>query len=109
MVGGFLRFTWQQDDAAIDYKALYSGGLDFSGSSWSRDEDNIGVGYAYLDGGNQSVKSTQVFEAYYRALLNEYAAITADVQYMDDDLDQEDPHQHNPDGWIFGLRLTAEF
>ena len=109
IVGGFLRFTWQQEDAAVDYKALYSGGLNFSGSGWGRDEDNIGIGYAYLDGGNGDVDKTQVFEAYYRAVLNEYTAITADIQYMDDDLIEIDPRQDDPDGWIFGLRLTAEF
>jgi hypothetical protein len=109
IVGGFLRFTWQEEDAAVDYKSLYSGGLNFSGSGWGRDEDNIGIGYAYLEGGNQSVENSQVFEAYYRAMLNEYAAITADVQYMKDDLIEEDPRQENPEGWIFGLRLTAEF
>jgi porin len=109
ILGGFLRFTWQREDAAVDYKALYSGGMNFSGNSWRRDEDNIGIGYAYLAGGNQSVENTRVFEAYYRAVLNEYAAITADVQYMDDDLIKEDPRQDNPAGWIFGLRVTAEY
>jgi len=109
IVGGFLRFTWQEEDAAVDYKALYSGGLNFSGNVWNREEDNIGIGYAYLEGGNQSVENTQVLEAYYRAVLNEYAAITADVQYMDDDLIPKDPRQDSPAGWIFGLRFTAEF
>lgn len=109
IVGGFLRFTWQQEDAAVDYKALYSGGINFSGKGWNRDEDNIGVGYAYLEGGNQSVENTQVFEAYYRAVLNEYAAITADIQYMKDDITNVDSRQENPEGWIFGMRLTAEF
>ncbi len=109
VVGGFLRFTWQEDDAAVDYKALYSGGLNFSGNGWRREEDNIGIGYAYLEGGNGDVDETQVFEAYYRAVLNEHVAITADIQYMDDDLIDIDPEQDNPDGWIFGLRLTAQF
>ena len=93
----------------MDYKALYSGGINFSGKGWNRDEDNIGVGYAYLEGGNQSVENTQVFEAYYRAVLNEYAAITADIQYMKDDITNVDSRQENPEGWIFGMRLTAEF
>ena len=108
ILGAFLRFNWQEEDAAVDYKAQYSGGLNFSGKGWNRDEDNIGIGYAYLEGGNGDVDETQVFEAYYRAVLNEFAAITADVQYMDDDLVELDPRQDDPDGWIFGLRLTAE-
>lgn len=109
VVGGFLRLAWQQEDAAVDYKALYSGGLDFRGSGWGREEDNIGIGYAYLDGGNLDVDRSHVAEVYYRAVLNEYVALTADVQYMKDDLIEADPRQEDPDGWIFGLRLTAEF
>jgi hypothetical protein len=107
--GVFTRMAWQSGDAAVDYDALYSGGINILGSPWRRPDDNIGLGYAYLEGGNTDVKRTNVFEAYYRASLNEYFAITADVQYMDDDLDKVDPMQQNPDGWIFGLRATAAF
>jgi hypothetical protein len=109
VVGGFLRVAWQNDDAIVDYKSLYLGGLNFNGSAWNRDEDSISLGYAYLDGGNAGMNSSQVFETYYRAALNEYFAITADVQYMDDDLFEVDPRQDDPNGWIFGMRLTAEF
>ncbi|WP_133512097.1 carbohydrate porin [Candidatus Thiosymbion oneisti] len=109
VVGAFLRVSRQQDDAAVDYKSLYSGGFNLDGSGWNRDDDNIGIGYAYLDGGNQSIDQSQVFEAYYRAVLNEHTAITADVQYMKDELLKTDPRQDDPKGWIFGMRLTAEF
>lgn len=109
VVGGFLRLAWQEEDAAVDYRALYSGGLNFNGTGWNRDDDNIGIGYAYLEGGNGDVDATQVVEAYYRAVLNEFVAVTADVQYMDDDLITVDPRQDDPDGWIFGLRFTAQF
>lgn len=108
-MGGFLRFAWQTDDRAVDYKALYSGGLNFGGNGWGRDADNIGIGYAYLPGGNLDVDNSRVFEAYYRADLTGYAALTADVQYMKDDIEKIDPRQDNPIGWILGLRLTAEF
>jgi len=108
-VGAFLRLSRQQDDAAVDYKSLYSGGFNLDGSGWGRDDDNLGIGYAYLKGGNRNIDQSQVFEAYYRAALNEHAAITADVQYMKDELTKEDPRQDDPKGWLFGLRLTAEF
>ena len=108
-LGLFLRLTWQSTDAAVDYQALYSGGIDLSGDAWRRPEDNIGLGYAYLEGGNTDVKRTNVFEAYYRASLNDYLAVTADIQYMSDALAQIDPEQEDPEGWIFGLRATAEF
>ena len=46
-IGGWIRFGWQTDDAAVDYNAIYSGGVDFKGSSWGRQDDNIGIGYAF--------------------------------------------------------------
>jgi porin len=109
VVGAFLRFAWQTEDAAVAYKALFSGGLNFRGNGWGRESDNIGVGYAYLPGGNLDVDHSQVFEAYYRAGLNQYLSVTADAQYMEDDLEQADPRQDDPSGWIVGLRVTAAF
>jgi hypothetical protein len=109
IVGGWIRFAWADESAALYHKAGYSGGLNFSGKAWNRDEDNIGIAYAYLDGGNLDIENTLVAEAYYRAVMNEYVAITADIQYMADDLITVDPRQDNPDGWIFGLRIAAEF
>lgn len=107
-LGIFLRLGWQETDAAVDYEALYSGGLNITGNAWGRPSDTLGLGYAYLEGGNTDVNRTNVFEGYYRASLNDYFAITADIQYMSDALEQFDPAQKNPEGWIFGLRLTAE-
>jgi hypothetical protein len=105
IVGVFLRLGWQAEDAAVDYRAGYSGGLDFKGKAWGREADNIGIGYAYLDGGNTDVKRTNAFEVYYRFVLNETLALTADAQWMSDELEGED----GPEGWIFGLRAIAEF
>lgn len=105
VLGAWIRFGWQDDDAAVDFDALYSGGLDISGRAWGRGEDNIGLGYAYLNGGNLDVDKTQVAEAYYRFVLNDYFALTADVQHMKDDFKEGD----SPKGWIFGLRAAAEF
>lgn len=50
-----------------------------------------------------------MLEAYYRAAFGDYFALTADVQYMSDQLTQIDPGQRDPEGWIFGLRATAAF
>jgi porin len=109
VVGAFLRLAWQDEDAKVVHRALYSGGLNFNGSGWGREPDNIGIGYSYLDGGNQGIEDTRVFEAYYRVGINEYLGVTADVQHLKDNLEQEDPRQEDPDGWVFGMRLTAEF
>ncbi len=105
ILGAWIRFGWQDDGAAINYKAIYSGGLNISGSLWGRSSDNIGIGYAHMNGGNQDVDHTHVFETYVRVALNDIFAITGDVQYMKDSMKAGD----SPDGWIFGLRATAEF
>jgi len=108
VVGVFARFSWQTDDAAVDYKAAYTGGLNIAGNGWGRDDDNIGVGYAYLQGGNTGLDRSQVAEAYYRFRLNDTFAVTADVQYISDRYEPI-PQTLNPKGWIFGLRATAAF
>ncbi len=108
-LGLFLRLAWQDRDAAVDYEALYSGGLNVVGNAWGRESDNIGIGYAYLEGGNLDISGSHVFEAYYRVGLNDHVGLTADVQYMSDDRTEVDPLQENPEGWILGMRLTAEF
>ena len=105
VVGGWLRLGWQADDAAVDYSAVYSGGLDIKGSSWARPADNIGLGYALLNGGNLNIGSSHIAEAYYRWQLGEVFGLTADVQYMQDDYKAGG----GPSGWMFGLRAAAEF
>ena len=104
-LGAFLRFGWQTDKAAVDYDSIYSGGLDIKGSAWGRHGDNIGVGYAYLSGGNLAIQKSQIAEAYYRWQLGEVFALTADIQYQQDKYKIET----GPSGWIAGLRATAEF
>lgn len=105
VVGTFLRFGWQDDAAAVDYHSIWSGGIDIKGNPWNRAEDNIGLGYAWLDGGNQDIRQSQAAEAYYRFVVNTNLAFSADVQYMIDARHD----QENPRGFIYGLRLTAEF
>ena len=105
VVGGWIRFGWQTDKAAVDYNAIYSGGIDFKGSGWGRPADNIGLGYAYLNGANQDIKASRVAEAYYRWQLGEVFGLTADVQYMRDDYKAGG----GPRGWVFGLRAVAGF
>jgi hypothetical protein len=105
VVGGYLRFGWQDNDAAVNYDGIWSGGIDIRGSPWGRADDNIGLGYAYLDGGNLDINRSQVAEGYYRFVINPHLAVSADIQYMKDDLQ----HQEDPEGFIYGLRLTAEF
>jgi porin len=103
--GAFLRIGWQDDSAAITYDSIYSGGINIRGGPWGRPEDEIGLAYGYLPGGNQAVRGTHVAEIYYRFVSWEYLAITADVQYLRDDLRVAG----GPRGFILGLRFTTEF
>jgi porin len=107
IIGGWIRVGARDDDAAINYEYLYSGGININGALWGREVDNFGLGYAYLEGGNLDIDQTQVLEGYYRLVLNDYFSLTADVQYMKDDY--KDSADSEPEGMILGLRATAEF
>ncbi len=104
--GAWIRFDWEDDKALIDYNILISGGLNIIGKWYGRDEDNIGIGYAWLNGEND-FDYTQVAEVYWRFLLNDYFAVTADLQYMKDKYDT--PDTDDLEGIIGGIRMTAEF
>ena len=102
--GVWTRLGWGSTDAAVVWKRMFSGGLNISGSGWQRPHDAVGLGYAFLGGGNQEIDSSEVLEIYYRLELNRYLAAAADIQYIRDSL------KTNSDaaGWIFGIRLTAQ-
>lgn len=82
-----------------------SGGLNITGKWYGREGDNIGIGYAYWDGKND-FNQTQVAEVYWRFVLNNYVAVTADAQYMQDEYDTDD---NDTDGFILGIRGAVEF
>jgi porin len=105
VIGGWLRLGWRNDDSASDYDAIYSGGIDIKGSNWGRSADNIGLGYAYINGGNLDIDKSNVAEAYYRWQMGKVIGLTADIQYMKDDY----KIGQGPSGWIYSLRATAEF
>jgi len=105
ILGAWIRMGWQDEEAAINYKNIYSGGLNIGGNLWGRKQDNIGIGYAHLKGGNLDADHTHVFETYIHIALTDIFAITGDIQYMKDAMRAGD----SPNGWIFGLRATAQF
>jgi hypothetical protein len=105
ILGAWIRFGRQDDDAVVDYQNLCSGGLNIIGKLWGREKDNVGLAYALMNSGNLDIDTSQVLEAYYRLVLNAHLAISADVQYMQDDLEVAE----SPRGWILGTRLTAIF
>lgn len=103
--GAWIRFGWQDDKALINYDALFSGGLNITGKWYGRENDNIGIGYAYLNGKND-FDYTQVAEVYWRFVLNDYFAVTANAQYMQDEFDSD---EDDIDGFILGIRGAVEF
>jgi|GEM_PF-4002816 len=58
----------------------------YSVNSGIAKKDNVGLAYAIMNGGNLSLDKSQVLEVYYRLVLNDYLAISADVLYLQDDL-----------------------
>ena len=107
VIGGWIRFGRQDDSAAVVIESCYSGGIDINGTFWGREQDNIGIGYANQQGGNQDIDEIQLVEAYVRFGLNEILGLTFDIQYEDDSY--KTGAGEDISGWIGGVRLTAEF
>lgn len=105
--GAWIRFGRQDDDALVDYDYFLSGGLNITGKWYGRTNDDIGIGYVYLNGADDSdFDYTQVAEVYWRFVLNDYFAVTADFQYMADEFDTD---ENDIDGFILGIRGAVEF
>ncbi len=103
--GLFARLGWQDDDAAVDHKAVYSIGLALSGIRTPK--DTAGVGIALLDGAdNSGLDDTVAFEGYVRFQLNEYTDVSLDIQYMEET--RVGP-LNDPEVWIIGARINAHF
>lgn len=83
-VGVWARVGTQDDRAIITHANMYSAGAQLAGSAWGREQDTAGVGYAYLDGGNDTISSTHAVEAYVRFAIDEALSFTADVQRTHD-------------------------
>jgi porin len=105
IVGAWTRFGWQAEEAAVDYHAVFTGGIDIKGAAWQRQGDNIGLGYAHLIGANLAIEKTDVLEAYYRWQLSKMLGLTADIQYQKDDY-KTGP---GPSGWTYSLRAVVGF
>jgi hypothetical protein len=106
IIGVFARLGWQDDAAAIDHESAYSGGVNINGNLWGRENDEIGIGYAYLTGADGAdIDNTSAIEAYAKFQLTTFSDITADIQYMEDNY----KHEEDIDGFIYGVRVNAYF
>ncbi len=104
-LGWFLRLGREHVAAALQHDAIYSGGINLNGKGWQRPDDNIGIGYAYLHGGNSTVRHTQIAESYYRWVMTERVALSADLQFVQDSL----ATGITAHGWVYGIRSTVQF
>jgi len=127
-LGLFARFsqaTGQTEQWAFtQIERSFAGGLVLNGNRWGRKEDSVGLGFvvsaigkqqqAYLAAGGSGIilgdgslsyGGEHVVEAYYKFVPWEWAAVTADYQFI------ENPGYNTARGPIsvFGLRLHAEF
>jgi porin len=106
IVGVFARLGWQDDGAEIVHDALYSAGVHINGKLWGREQDEAGIGYAYLNGADRgAIDSTNAFETYVKFKILKYADVSLDIQYMDDNY----RHEEDVDGFIYGVRVHAYF
>lgn len=104
--GFFFRSGWQDDKAVVIHKKLFSGGINISGRLWGREQDNIGLGYAFLDGvGRAGLDSTNALEGYVRFRINDLSFLTFDIQHL------RDKYQDSSrvDGTVYGMRFTFQF
>jgi porin len=107
IIGAFARLGWQDDKATdVIYDAVYSGGLNINGKPWGRENDEIGLGYAYLNGADKAeIDNTNAVEAYAKFKISEFSDITFDVQYINDNMKQIKDRE----GFIYGVRLNTYF
>jgi len=113
-LGVFARAGFQDDDAQVDYKSMYSLGLAYKFNPFGKKDFELGIGYAYLKAPskNEELKHTKAIEAYLAIPLYEKekvfaSTLTFDWQWMQDKLkDEENPENK---GNIFGVRLNFTF
>ncbi len=113
-LGLFARVGFQDDDAQIDYKSMYSLGLNYRFFFFGGKKLELGVGYSFLKAPskNEELKDTRALEAYLSIPLYEKEKLfathlTFDWQWMKDKLrDEENPENK---GHIFGVRLNFGF
>ena len=106
IIGAFARLGWQDDEAAIDHDGVCSLGLNCNGKLWGREKDEIGVGYAYLEGANKAeINHTNAAETYVKFQICDFSDLTLDIQYIKDNIKTE----KDQEGFIYGVRLNTYF
>ncbi len=110
-LGVFVRAGWQDDKAPVDYTSLISFGVNMPFTFLGKNGNELGIGYAYLNGAkNSQVADTHAVEAYAKFPLfsqeNLSSDLTLDFQYMDDNYKGK---AQDKEGLVFGVRWNLEF
>ncbi len=110
-LGAFLRAGWQDDKAQIDYEYLISFGVNIPFSFLGRGGNELGIGYAYLDGADRAdISNTHAIEAYAKFPLFTQdrlsSDITLDFQYLNDNYKSD---QEDKEGFVYGVRWNLAF
>jgi len=105
----FQRAGGSNNEATeLVHDALYSAGLQMEGHRFSAPQLVVDVAYAYLDGaGNQlgEIRHTRVLESFARYPLAQFGDVSADVQWISDEVIDA----QNPQLWVIGTRLNLNF
>ncbi len=84
--------------------------MNLNGSVWGRKDDELGVGYAYLKSpSKEELKRSHLFESYVRFQLFSYKAVSSDItfdyQYIQDKVHEEGTKAAH----IYGVRFNVNF
>lgn len=116
-LGLLLRVGYQSDKAKVDYKSMYSLGLEAIPFCILNRKLTFGSAYGYLaaPSKNKELKHTKVFETYVSIPLYEVeekldSRLTFAWQYMKDRLKQsESSNLRERSGRIWGVRINVSF
>jgi len=106
-LGLFARYGYAPDDFS-EVEHFWSAGFQYRGPIPTRDDDSLGMGIARGCVGSPVRDETRhnaesVLEAYYRAALTDFAAVTLDLQYI------RRPGANADSTLVPGLRVQIDF
>lgn len=108
VLGVFARYAMTDDSIEEnEVTSVISGGVSIGGGLWGREDDGIGAAYGMISLNEKLYDNTDgetVMEFYYRFQVNDYFAVSADLQ-MFSDLERDE----EPDVMVYGLRTQAGF
>ncbi len=105
-ITAFFR-TGYADDDVYEVEATWSTGAEMCGTMWNREKDVVGlaVSQAFINDDVDPDDTETLYEAYYRIVVNEYLAISPDIQLIDN----PGGDNSNDTVFVFGTRGQLTF